>query len=103
MMALLQEDLQGTDRRLVVGCLELISGWLHSDVSVWATLSQAAADSEKNREAVAQSVAACEVALRDAEAAKDRCRLLEAELETAWRERTKEARGRKAEEQKMKA
>ena len=38
-LTLLREDLQGTDRRLVAGRLELISGWLHSDVSVWAALS----------------------------------------------------------------
>nr|XP_020200442.1 microtubule cross-linking factor 1-like [Aegilops tauschii subsp. strangulata] len=102
-MTLLREDIQGADRRLVAGRLELVSGWLHSDVSVRAMLSQAAADSEKDREAVAQAVAAREVALKDAEAAKDRCRSLEAELETAQRERAKETRGRKAEEEKMKA
>ena len=98
-MALPREDLQGTDRRLVAGRLELVSGWLHSDVSVWATLSQAAADFEKDREAVAQAVAAREVVLKDGEAANDRCQ----SLETARRERAKEARGRKAEEEKMKA
>ena len=52
-MALLQEDIQGTDRRLVAGRLELVSGWLHSDVSVRATLCQATAASEKDKEAVA--------------------------------------------------
>ena len=51
-MALLREDLQGTDRRLVAGRLELVSGWLHSDASVWVALSQVATDSEKDREAV---------------------------------------------------
>nr|XP_040249497.1 uncharacterized protein LOC109774689 [Aegilops tauschii subsp. strangulata] len=65
--------------------------------------AMAAADSEKDREAVAQAAAACEEALKDAEAAKDRCRSLEVELETARRECAKEARGRKAEEEKMKA
>ena len=39
----------------------------------------------------------------DAESAQDRCPSLAAELETVRRERTKEARGRKAEEEKMKA
>ena len=52
-MTRLREDLQGTDRRLVAGRLELVSGWLHSDASVWVALSQAAADSVKDREAIA--------------------------------------------------
>ena len=38
-MALLREDLQGTDRRLVAGRLELVSGWLCSDVSIQVALS----------------------------------------------------------------
>nr|XP_040256276.1 tol-Pal system protein TolA-like [Aegilops tauschii subsp. strangulata] len=102
-MTQLREDLQGADRRLMAGRLELVYGWLHSNVSVRAMLSQAAANSKKDREAVAQAMATREVALKDAEAAKDRCRSLEAELETARKERAKEARGRKAEEEKMKA
>ena len=102
-MALLREDHPGSDHRLVAGRLELVSGWLHSDASVRVALSQVAADSRKDREAVAQAVAAREVALKDAEAAQDRCRSLAAELETVRRERAKEARGRKAEEEKMKA
>nr|XP_020186038.1 translation initiation factor IF-2-like [Aegilops tauschii subsp. strangulata] len=102
-LTLLREDLQGTDRRLVAGCLELISGWLHSDVSVRAALSQPAAASEKDKQAVAQAAAAREVALKDAGAAQDRCRSLEAELETMRNEHADEARGHKAEEEKMKA
>ena len=88
-MAQLREDLLGADLRLVAGRLELASGWLHSDSAVRASLSQAAA--------------AREVALKDAGAAQDRCRWLEAELETMRRERAKESRSRKAEEEKMKA
>nr|XP_020162043.1 predicted GPI-anchored protein 58 [Aegilops tauschii subsp. strangulata] len=38
-MTRLREDLQGTDPHLVAGRLELVSGWLHSDVSVRAALS----------------------------------------------------------------
>ena len=38
-MTLLREDLQGTDRRLVAGRLELVSSWLHSDLSIRAALS----------------------------------------------------------------
>ena len=81
-MAQLQEDLQGTDSHLVAGRLELVSGWLHSDVSVRATLSQAVAASEKEKQATAQAAAAREVALKDAEAAQDRCRSMAAELES---------------------
>nr|XP_020186152.1 brain acid soluble protein 1-like [Aegilops tauschii subsp. strangulata] len=44
-LTLLREDLQGTDRCLVAGRLELIFGWLHSNVSVRAALSQATAAS----------------------------------------------------------
>ena len=44
-MAKLQEDLLGVDPYLVVGRLELASGWLHSDSAVRASLSQAAASS----------------------------------------------------------
>ena len=50
-------------------CLELISGWLHSDESIWEVLSQAMAASEKDKQATAQAVAACEVVLKDAGAA----------------------------------
>ena len=39
-------------------------------------------DSEKDREAIAQAAATREVVLEDVEAAQDRCRSLEAELET---------------------
>nr|XP_020175120.1 vegetative cell wall protein gp1-like [Aegilops tauschii subsp. strangulata] len=48
-MAQLREDLRDADSHLVVGRLELVSGWLHSDVSVRATLNQAAAISEKEK------------------------------------------------------
>ena len=102
-LTLLQEDLQGADRRLVAGRLELISGWLHSDVSVQAALSRVAADSERDTQAIAQAAAAREVALKDAGAAQDHCRSLEAELKTMRSERADEAQGRKAEEEKMKA
>ena len=64
-LTLLREDLQSTDRRVVAGRLELISGWLHSDVSIRAALSQVAAASEKDKQAVAQTATAHEVALKD--------------------------------------
>nr|XP_020158646.1 tol-Pal system protein TolA-like [Aegilops tauschii subsp. strangulata] len=96
-------DLQGADPLLVAGPLELVSGWLHSNVSVRATLSQATATSEKEKQATAQAAAAREAALKDVEAAQDRCRALEAELKTLHNERAEEARSRKADEEKMKA
>nr|XP_020170122.1 uncharacterized protein LOC109755638 [Aegilops tauschii subsp. strangulata] len=102
-MTLLREDLLGADPRLVAGRLELVSGWLHSNVSVQAALSHAVGDFEKDKQAVTQAMAAREVVLKDAGAAQDRCRSLEAELETMCNERAAEARGRKAEEEKMKA
>ena len=45
-MARLREDLQGAEPLLAAGRLEMVSGWLHSDVYVRAALSQAAATSE---------------------------------------------------------
>nr|XP_040254156.1 uncharacterized protein LOC120972727 [Aegilops tauschii subsp. strangulata] len=102
-MTRLREDLQGADPHLVAGRLELVSGWLHSDVSVRAALCQATATSEKDKQAVVQAAAAREVALKEGEAARDCCQVLEAELKTLRNERAKEARGRQAEEEKMKA
>nr|XP_020192045.1 translation initiation factor IF-2-like [Aegilops tauschii subsp. strangulata] len=99
----LRDDLQGADRRLVAGRLELISGWIHSDASVRAALGQAVAASEEDKRAADQAAAAHKVALKDAEAAKERCRSMEAELETMHNERPTEARDRKVEEEKMKA
>ena len=43
------------------------------------------------------------MALKDTGAAQDRCRALEAELETMRNKRSAKARGRQAEEEKMKA
>nr|XP_020185103.3 caldesmon-like [Aegilops tauschii subsp. strangulata] len=99
----LRGDLQGADRRLVAGRLELISDWLHSNASVRAVLSQAVAAPEEDKRAAAQAAAAREAAQEDAEAARERCRSMEAELETMPHERAAEARNRKAEEEKMKA
>ena len=83
--------------------MELVSGWLQLDVSVRAALSQAAVTSEKEKQAAAQAAAAREAALKDADAAQDHCRVLEAELKILREERAKDARGRKAEEERMKA
>nr|XP_020200821.1 uncharacterized protein KIAA1522-like [Aegilops tauschii subsp. strangulata] len=102
-MTRLREDLQGPDRHLAAGRLELVSDWLHSDTCVRATLSQAAAISEKERQAAAQAAVAREVALKDAETAQDHCRALEAELKNLRDLRAEEARGGQAEEEKMKA
>nr|XP_020172929.1 dynactin subunit 1-like [Aegilops tauschii subsp. strangulata] len=102
-MTRLREDLQGAEPHLAAGRLKLVSGWLHSDVSVRAVLSQAVATSEGEKQAAAQAAAACEAAMKDAKAAQDRCRALEAELKALRDKRAEEARGRKVEEEKMKA
>nr|XP_020164486.2 tol-Pal system protein TolA-like [Aegilops tauschii subsp. strangulata] len=102
-MTRLQEDLQGADPLLVARRLELVSGWLHSDVSVRAALSQTTATSEKEKQAAAQAAAAREAALKDVKVTQDHCWALEAELKTLRNERAEEARNRKAEEEKMKA
>nr|XP_020170420.1 translation initiation factor IF-2-like [Aegilops tauschii subsp. strangulata] len=99
----LREDLQGTDRRLASGCLELISGWLRSDASVRAALSQAIAASGEGERAAGLAAAARDMALRDVESAKERRRSAEAELETMRNERTVEACQREAWEEKIKA
>nr|XP_020148407.1 atherin-like [Aegilops tauschii subsp. strangulata] len=91
-MTRLREDLQGADPLLVAGRLKLVSGWLQSDVSIWAVLSQAMSTSEKEKQAAAQAAAACEAALKDVEAAQDHCRALEANLKTLRNERAEEAR-----------
>nr|XP_020197959.1 actin cytoskeleton-regulatory complex protein pan-1-like [Aegilops tauschii subsp. strangulata] len=57
----------------------------------------------QEKQAAAQAAAAREVVLKDAEVAQDRCRGLEAELKTLRDKRAEEARGREAEEEKMKA
>ena len=72
-MARLREDLQGAEPLLAAGRLELVSGWLHFDVSVRAALSQVTTTSEGEKRAAAQAEAACEAALKDAEAAQGSC------------------------------
>ena len=44
-----REDLRGMDPCLVAGRLELVSGWVRSDASVRAVLSQAVAASEDGK------------------------------------------------------
>ena len=79
------------------------SGWLRSDASIRTAWGQAIAASKEGEQATGLAAAPRDAALKQAEVAKERCRLVEAELETMRRERAKEARGRKAEEEKMKA
>nr|XP_020172660.1 protein diaphanous homolog 1-like [Aegilops tauschii subsp. strangulata] len=97
------DDLQGADRRLVAGRLELISGWLHSYASVRTVLSHAVAAFEEDKQAADQAAAPREAALKDAEAAKEHWRAAEVELENLRKECAAEAHDRKAEEEKMKA
>nr|XP_020154924.1 MAP7 domain-containing protein 1-like [Aegilops tauschii subsp. strangulata] len=99
----LRDDLQGPDCRLVSGRLELASGWVRSDTSVRAALRQAVSASKEGERAAGLAAAARDAAQKEADAAKKRCRQLEAELEIMRAERAAEARARKAEEEKMKA
>ena len=98
-MTQLQADLLGADPRLVAGRLELASGWLHSDLAVHTTLSQAAAASEKEKQSAANAAADCETALKDAKAAHDHCQVLEDELRSLRDKHAEEARGRLAKEE----
>nr|XP_040258640.1 uncharacterized protein LOC109756511 [Aegilops tauschii subsp. strangulata] len=90
-MTQLQADLLSTDPRLVVGRLELASGWLHSDLAVRAALGQAAAASEKEKRGAASAAADREAALKDAKAAHDRCQELESELQSLHDKHAEEA------------
>ena len=92
-MAQLREDLLVADPHLLARRLELASGWLQSDVAVQATLSQAAMTSEKEKQAAAQAAADREAVLKDAEAARGRCRELEDELKGLHNHHAEEARG----------
>ena len=102
-MTQLQANLLSADPRLLAGRLELASGWLHSDLAVRATLSQAAASSEKEKQSAANAVADREATLKDAKAARDRCRELEDELKSLRDKHAEEARGRQVKEEEMKA
>ena len=91
MLTQLCNDLQGTDRRLASGHLKLISGWLRSDASVRAAWSHAMVGSEEGKQVAGLAAAAHDMALEDAKAAKERCRVSEAELETLRNEHATEA------------
>jgi len=90
-MTQLQADLLSADPRLVAGRLELASGWLHSDSAVRATLSQAVAASEKEKQSAANAAADREAALKDAKAARDRCQVLEDKLQSLRDKHAEEA------------
>ena len=102
-MTQLQVDLLSADPRLVAGRLELASGWLHSDLAVRVTLSLAATSSEKEKQSAATAAADREAALKDAKAARDRCRELEDKLKSLHDKHAEEARGRLVKEEEMKA
>ena len=83
--------------------LKLVSGWLQSDASVRAAWSQAVAASKEGKQATGLAAAARNVALKDVEAAKERCQVAAAELEALRNERAIEARQREVWEEKLKA
>ena len=65
----LQDDLQGADRRVLAGRLELVSGWLGSNASLRDALSQAVAASAEDKRAADQAASIHEAALQDTRAA----------------------------------
>ena len=81
----------------------MASGWLHSDLAVRAVLGQAAAASEKEKQGAASAAADREAALKDAKAARDRCQVLEGELQSLNDKHADEVRCRQAKEEEMKA
>ena len=99
----LREDLQGANPRLVAGRLELIYGWVHSDASVRAALSQTMAASEEEKQVTTQAIAARNPALKDASTIQGRCKALGDELQGLRDELAKEVRARQAKEEEMKA
>ena len=72
-------------------------------MSVRTAWSQAIAASKEGERAAGLAAVARDVALKDAEVARERCWLAEAKLETVRNERTVEACQREAWEEKMKA
>ena len=102
-MTQLQADLLGADPRLVTGRLELASGWLHSNLAVHAALGQATVASEKEKQSAANAAADRETALKDAKAARDRCQVLEDELQSLRDKHAEEARDRLGKEEEVKA
>nr|XP_020165858.1 atherin-like [Aegilops tauschii subsp. strangulata] len=99
----LSEDLQGANRCLTSGRLELISGWLRSDASVKAVWSQSVAASEEVERAASLAAAPCDAALKDIAAAEEHCRVLKAEMEALRTERVTEACQREVREEELKA
>ena len=102
-MTQLQADLLSADPLLVAGRLELASGWLHADLAVRAALGQAAAASEKEKQSATNAAVDCEMALKDAKAARDRCQVLEDELQSLRDKHAEEARGCLGKEEEVKA
>ena len=72
-------------------------------MAVRATLSQAAASSEKEKQSAANAASNREAALKDAKAARDRCQEMEDELKSLRDKYAEEARGRLVKEEEMKA
>ena len=93
-MTQLQADVLSADPRLVAGCLELASGWLHSDRAVRTALGQAVVASEREKQGAASAADDREAAMRDAKAARDRCQVLEGELKSLCDKHAEEARRR---------
>ena len=81
----------------------MASGWLHSDLAVRAALGQAVAASEREKQGAVGAAADREAALKDTKAARDRCQVLEGELQSLRDKHAEEVRCRQAKEVEMKA
>ena len=76
----LRQDLPGADPRLVVGRLELASGWIRSDASIRAALVHASSACDEEKQAALEAKVARDAALREAASVRGRCETLESEL-----------------------
>ena len=81
----------------------MASGWLHSDLAVRAALGQAVAASEREKQGAVDGAADHEAALKESKAARDRCQVLEGELQSLRDKHAEEVCRRQAEEKEMKA
>src|SRR3954468_11573450 len=99
----LRQDLLGADPRLVVGRLELASGWIRSDASIRAALVQASTAYDGEREATLEAKAARDVALGEVVGVRGHCKELEDELQGLRDQLAKEVRLRQEQEEGTKA
>ena len=83
--------------------MELASGWVRSDASIWAALVQASTACDEERQAVLEAKAACDAALGEVVDVHGRCKALEDELQGLRDQLAKEACLRQEQEEGVKA